>query len=448
MSEAIDMRAQQGRIQQVVADLLSEAKKQGASAAEAGASQSAGLAVNVRLGELETVEHTRDNGLGVTVYFGQRKGNASTSDFSPKALRETVRAACEIARYTTEDDCAGLADAERLAQDPPDLDLYHPWALDTEQAIDLCQRCEAAGRDLDGRISNSEGASVNVHEGVQVYGNSHGFLHGYPYSRHSLSCALIARDDQGMQRDYWYDSQCLPELMAAPESIGETAARRTLSRLSARRLDTRSAPVIFRSDVAPSLLRSLVAGIRGGALYRKASFLLDHLGQPIFPEFVHISEDPLVPQGLGSAPFDGEGVTTSAKDLVRDGVLQTYVLNSYAARKLGMTTTGNAGGVRNLSIDSGDQDLAGLMRQMGEGLVVTEMMGHGLNLVTGDYSRGAAGFWVEKGEIAYPVEEITIAGNLRDMFQGLVAVGNDRDNPGSTKTGSWLIDQMTIAGNS
>ncbi|MEO5342929.1 MAG: metalloprotease PmbA [Gammaproteobacteria bacterium SHHR-1] len=442
----ISMIEQQARIQQIVEDLLKIAKDMGASAAEAGASQDAGLAVNVRLGELETVEHTRDNSLGISVYFGQRKGSASTSDFSPQAIRETVRAACDIARFTTEDPFAGLAEAELMARQVPDLDLYHPWSLDVARASALCLECEDAARGHDPRISNSEGASLNSGSGVHIYGNSHGFIGGYPFSRHSLSCAVVAEDESGMQRDYWYSVDRQGQGLDSPRQIGITAAERTLARLGSRSLSTRQAPVIFRAEVASGLLRSLIGAISGGALYRKASFLLDHLGRPIFPAFVQIEEDPLQPRGLGSAPFDNEGVATRAKALVEGGVLQSYVLDSYAARKLGMQTTANAGGVHNLAIKSGQLDLAGLMREMGTGLLVTEMMGQGVNRVTGDYSRGAAGFWVENGEIAHPVEEITIAGNLRDMYLNLLAVGTDNQLPGSTRTGSWLIGQMTIAG--
>ncbi len=442
----ISMIEQKARIQQIVEDLLKTAREMGASAAEAGASQDAGLSVNVRMGELETVEHTRDNALGISVYFGQRKGSASTSDFSPGAIRETVRAACDIARFTTEDPCAGLAEAQLMATEVPDLDLYHPWALNVEQASEQCLACEDAARGHDARIVNSDGASLNSSTGVHIYGNSHGFSGGYPFSRHSLSCAVVAQDEAGMQRDYWYSVDRLGTELDSPEQIGITAAERTLARLGSRRLKTCSVPVIFRADVAPSLLRSLVGAIRGGALYRKASFLLDQIGQPIFPDFVQIHEDPLKPRGLSSAPFDNEGVATRAKHLVRDGVLETYLLDSYAARKLGLQTTANAGGVHNLTIESGDQDLAGLMRQMGRGLLVTEMMGQGVNPVTGDYSRGATGFWVENGEIVHPVEEITIAGNLRQMFRSLLAVGNDNHLPGSTRSGSWLIESMTVAG--
>lgn len=448
MPEAkISMEERQARILQVVEDLLKEAKKLGADAAEAGASQDSGLTLSVRMGELETVEFNRDNSLGIRLYFGQRKGSASTSDFSAKSIRDTVKAAADIARFTSEDPHAGLADPELLNRNPQDLDLYHPWDIEVAEATRLCLECEEAGRALDPRICNSEGATLSSGSSLHIYGNSNGFLAGYPQSHHSISCALLAGDDQGMQRDYWYSTDRDAKLLKDPAEIGRVAAERTLARLGARGLETQQAPVIFRADVAPSLLRNLTAAIRGGALYRKASFLLDHLGKQILPDFVRIHEDPLKPRALASAPFDREGVATRAKDLVKDGVLQTYILNSYSARKLGMTSTGNAGGVRNLSIECGELDLAGLMRQMGRGLIVTELMGQGVNLVTGDFSRGAAGFWVEDGQIAWPVEEITIAGNLRDIYKGLIAVGNDNQLPGATRTGSWLIESMTIAGN-
>ncbi len=437
----------QGRLEQLVEDLLKEARRQGASAAEAAVSQDAGLTVDVRMGEVETIEHTRDQGIGITVYFGHRKASSSTSDFSPEALREAVRAACNIARFTTEDPCAGLADPERMAVAPiPDLDLYHPWGLSAEQAIEIGIRCETAARDLDPRIDNSDGATLNSHDGLQAYGNSHGFIGGYPSSHHSLSCAVVGRQGDAMQRDYWYSSARSPADLEEPEAIGRKAGERTLARLGARRLSTRQAPVIFQAEMAVSLLRSLVGAISGSNLYRRSSFLLDRLGQPLFPEFVHIHENPLLPRGLASAPFDSEGVATAAKDFVTDGVLKSYALSSYSACRLGMQSTGNAGGVRNLAIDPGEQDLDGLLALMDRGLLVTEMMGSGLNMVTGDYSRGAAGFWVENGEIQYPVEEITIAGNLQQMFAGLVAVGRDEESRGSIRTGSWLLEPMTIAG--
>jgi PmbA protein len=434
------------QLQQTIEDLLREAKVQGASAAEASVGASSGLEVSVRMGEIETVEHTRDNGLGITVYFGHRKGSSSTTDLSPGALRDAVRAACAIARHTQEDRCAHLAAAELMAQDCPDLDLYHPWSIDVERAAELARTCEDAARGLDPRISNSEGASLTTHVGLQVYGNTHGFVGGYPTSRHGLSCAVVAEDEDGMQRDYWWTSARSATDLEDAVRVGERAAERALARLGARQIGTRDAPVLFRAEVAAGLLRSLVSAISGGALYRRASFLLDHLDERIFPEFVRIHEEPRLPRALASAPFDGDGVATRAKDLVSEGVLRTYLLDSYSGCRLGMPTTGNAGGVRNLSIGMGELDRAGMIAALDTGLFVTELMGHGVNSVTGDYSRGASGFWVERGEIQFPVEEITIAGNLKEMFAGLKAVGCDCDFPGSTRTGSWLIDEMTIAG--
>lgn len=440
------MQQRQTQLEQLVDELLAEAKRQGASAAEAGVSSDAGLALTVRMGAPETIEHTRDNGLGITVYFDHRKGSASTSDLSPQALRETVEAACNFAKYTSEDPCAGLADGDLMATDLPDLDLYHPWNLPVDEAIELATRCEAAAREADARIVNSEGATLNTHGGLHVYGNSHGFVAGYPSSRHNLSCAVVGKQDDSMQRDYWYTLARLSGELESPESVGRTAAQRTLSRLGARRITTQQVPVIFQADVAVGLLRSFIGAIRGSALYRKASFLLDHLGEPIFPDFVQIHEEPRLSRGLASAAYDNEGVATRNRSYITDGVLQSYVLDSYAARKLGMQTTGNAGGVRNLRINSGPLDRAGLLKEMGRGLLVTELMGQGLNMVTGDYSRGASGFWVENGEIQYPVEEITIAGNLKEMFMGLQAVGADVETRSSVQTGSWLIDRMMIAG--
>jgi len=438
--------ARQARIEQLVADLLAEAQRQGASAAEAGASYDAGLSLTVRLGEVETIEHTRDNALGVTVYFGQRKASASTSDLGPDAVSETVRAACNIARYTNEDACAGLADPQLMANDLPDLDLDHPWSVTVEEATELATGCEQAGRSTDERIVNSEGATLNTHRGVHVYGNSHGFLAGYPSTRHSLSCALVGQDGASMQRDYWYTVDRRSDRLEASVEVGRKAAQRTLDRLGACKIPTCQAPVIFQADIATGLLRSLIGAIRGASLYRKATFLLDQLGEQIFPDFVRIHENPLLPGALASTAFDNEGVATRARDLVQAGVLSSYVLDSYSARKLGMQTTGNAGGVHNLSIDSGQLDRPALLREMGTGLLVTEVMGQGVNPVTGDYSRGAAGFWVENGEIRFPVEEITVAGNLREMFRQLLAVGSDVETRGSVHTGSWLIENMAIAG--
>jgi PmbA protein len=441
-----DTAARLARLETIVADLLAEAKRCGATAAEAVASSDAGLETTVRLGEVETVEHTRDNGLGITVYFGKRKGSASTSDLSPAAVRDAVSAACAIATHTQEDPCAGLADAERMARDIPDLDLYHPWDIPVEDAVALAVVCEDAARAADPRIVNSEGATVSSHAGIHVYGNSHGFVGGYPTSRHGISCAVVGQEGESMQRDYWWTTARAAAELESAAAVGRRAGERTVARLGARRLSTRQVPVLFSPQLAAGLLRSLTSAISGSSLYRRASWLLDHLDQRIFPDFVRIHEEPLIPRGLGSAPFDGDGVATAAKDLVSEGVLRSYLLDAYSACRLGMQTTGNAGGVRNLRIDMGELDRAGMLKALGTGLFVTELMGHGTNPVTGDYSRGAAGFWVENGELQYPVEEITIAGNFKTMFAGLVAVGNDCDFPGSTRTGSWLIERMTVAG--
>lgn len=433
-------------LQRAVEDLLKEAKAQGADAAEAGVSASTGLSLTVRLGETETIEHTSDHGLGVTVYFGRRKGSANTTDLRPDAIRESVAAACRIARYTSEDPAAGLADPNRMTTDIPDLDLYHPWEIDADRAATVARECEDAARGHDRLISNSEGATLYTQRSSFVYGNSHGFIGGYPTTRHSLSCAVIAQDGDDMQRDYWYDSNRVPDEIDPPDQIGRSAAERALARLNGRKLGTRQCPVLFRADVAPSLLRSLFGAIRGHAVYRKSTFLLDQIGEQIFPNWVEIEEDPLRPRGQASAPFDNEGVATAHRELVKGGILQGYLLDSYAARKLGMESTASAGGVRNASIVSSGQSYEELLQEMGTGVVVTELMGQGMNPVTGDYSRGAAGFWVENGEIRHPVEEITVAGNLRDMYRQLIAVGTDNISPGSIDTGSWLIEQMTVGG--
>lgn len=433
-------------LKQVVEDLLAEARQQGADAAEADVSAQSGLAVTVRLGETETIEHTSDNGLDITVYFGQRKGTASTTDLRPEAIRESVAAACRIARYTSEDPAAGLADPNLLARDVPDLDLNHPWDINAEEAADIARECEDAARAADSRISNSEGATFHTQRSAFIYGNTHGFIGGYPTTRHYLSCAVIAQHGDAMQRDYWYDSSRVSDDLGDPAAIGRRAAERAVARLDGRKLGTRECPVLFRADIAPSLLRTLFGAIRGHAVYRKSTFLLDRVGEQIFPDWVEISEDPLKPRGLGSAPFDNEGVATRHRDLVSGGVLQGYLLDSYAARKLGLQSTANAGGVRNARIASSGESFEQLLKKMDRGVLVTEMMGQGTNMVTGDYSRGAAGFWVEDGEIQYPVEEITVAGNLNDMYRQLVAVGNDDDIPSSHKTGSWLIENLTVGG--
>ena len=436
----------QAQLEALIATILAEAKNQNATAAEAAVSFSNALSVTVRLGEVETLEHHRNRGLAVTVYFNHQKGSASTSDWQPDAIRETVRAACDIAHHTAADPCADLADPDRLAQSIPDLDLYHPWTIDAPQAIELARICEDSALTYDTRIQNSEGANVSSSKSLSVYGNSHDFCSGYPSTRHTVSCSVIGQDDDGMQRDYWYTvARDQAELMSG-EAVGQQAAMRTLRRLGARRLSTRKAPILFAPELARGVFNHFISAIRGGALYRKASFLLDHLGKQIFPEFLTIREQPHLPKALGSAPFDSEGVATQARELVRDGVLQGYVLDSYGARRLGLETTGNAGGVHNLIVEPGEADFEDLLQTMNTGLVVTELMGQGINLVTGDYSRGAAGFWVEDGEIRYPVEEITIAGNLAQMFLDIQAVGNDMDLRSTIRCGSLLIEQMTIAG--
>ena len=435
------------RLTSLVAEVIDEAARQGASAAEAGLSMDQGLSVGVRLGEVETIEHHRSQGLGVTVYFGQRKGSASTTDLRTEALRETVAAACRIAQYAAEDEFAGLPDAELLAKEFPDLDLYHPWALDVEPAIALALECENAARGFHPAITNSEGASLNTYQGLRVLGNSLGFLHGYPSSRHSLSCSVIGQSGDSMQRDDWWTVARDAGDLESAVQVGWKAAERTVRRLGARTLSTRQCPVLFAADVAGGLLGHFIGAIRGGNLYRKSSFLLDCLGKPVFPAFIHLHEQPHLRKALGSAPYDSEGVATRPRDLVKDGILQSYVLSTYSARKLGLQTTGNAGGVHNLILDPGELDLAALLKKMGKGLWVTELMGQGVNLVTGDYSRGASGFWVENGEIQDPVEEITIAGNLRDMYLKILAVGNDVDLRGNTRTGSILVEEMTVAGN-
>jgi PmbA protein len=430
----------------LVANILAEARVRGATAAEAAVSFSSALSVTVRLGEVETLEHHRQRGLGVTVYIGQSRGSASTADWRPEAIRDTVQSACAIARHTATDPCAGLADPDRLAREIPDLDLYHPWPLSVEDGIEMARECEAAALALDPRIRNSEGGSVATHAGLMVYGNSYGFCGGYPTTRHSLSCSVIAQDESGMQRNHWYAVARHHNDLETPVAVGQKAAERALRRLGSRRLGTRQVPVLFSPELARGLIGHFVAAIRGGALYRKASFLLDRLGTPVFPAFVTIRERPHLPKGLASAPFDSEGVATVDRDIVSDGVLRGYVLDSYSARRLGMRTTGNAGGTHNLIVEPGPLAHDELMRQLHTGLWVTELLGHGVNLVTGDYSRGASGFWVESGEIQFPVHEITIAGNLNEMFEGIVTVGNDVDARGGIRCGSLLVERMTVAG--
>ena len=427
-------------------DVLRVAASQGATSAELDLTESHGQSVTVRRGEVETIEYNRDKGLGVTVYLGQRRGHASSADLSREAIEETVRAALSIARHTAEDDCAGLADAGLLAREPWDPDLYHPWSLPVEQAIVIARECEAAALAADARIGNSEGATVSTHASQFVYANSLGFVGGFPATRHSISCSVVAGEGDGMQRDDWYSVARVPTGLEAAEAVGREAGRRAAARLGARRLTTRQCPVLFEAPIAASLLSHFASAASGGSLYRKSSFLLDSLGQQIFSPVVRIRDLAHVPRGLASSPFDDEGVATQDREVVRDGVLEGYFLGSYSARKLGMRSTGNAGGTHNLVLDPTDGDLGQLLALMGSGLLVTEMLGHGLNMVTGDYSRGAAGFWVENGAIAYPVQEITVAGNLKAMFRGIVAAGSDVLVRGPRQCGSILVDEMTVAG--
>jgi PmbA protein len=435
-------------LQGVVSSALEAARRAGATQAEADASLQQGLTVNVRLGAVDTIEYQRDRGLGITVYVGRRKGSASTADLSPAAVAAMVGKAVSIASFTAEDPYAGLADPQALAGDIPDLDLDHPWAIEPAAAVELAQRCEAAGRDVDPRITNSEGASVSTHRAVHVYGNSHGFLAGYPSSSHSVSCALVAQAGTDMQRDYWYAAARDPAELDDIEAIGRRAGARAPPRLGARRLGTRRAPVLFAPDIARGVFGHMVGALRGANQYRRTSFLLDAAGQQILPSFIHIHERPHIPRALASSPFDAEGVATRDRELITGGVLQGYVLGSYAARKLGLQTTGNAGGVHNLIVESDRDALSfeALLARMGTGLVVTELMGQGVNGVTGDYSRGATGFWVEGGAPAFPVEEVTIAGNLRDMYLAIDAIGSDVDTRGALRTGSVLVREMMIAG--
>lgn len=425
---------------------LEQARQHGATAAEAAASQGQGLSVNVRMGEIETIEHTRDRGLVVTVYLGQKMGSASTADYGLASVAEIVEAACNIARHIEDDVCNGLPDVDDLATTFPDLDLYHPWRPSVDDALDAALVCEQAALDWDQRIENSEGASVSTHETLGVYGNSLEFIAENRKTRHGISCSVIGRGEGGMQRDYWYTSARRYEDLEAAAAVGKQAAQRTVRRLSSRRVPTDQVPVLFEAPVAASLLSHLVSAISGSALYRKASFLLDQLEQPVFPDWVRVHEQPLLPRAIGSAAFDGEGVQTRTRDIVSDGVLTGYVLDSYSARRLDLRTTGNAGGVHNLTLVSGTKSLDELVSDMGRGLLVTELIGFGVNPVTGDYSRGAAGFWVDQGEIQFPVDEITIAGNLKQMFKDFSDAGTDVDTRGNVRCGSILINEMTVAG--
>ena len=448
---ADDSRERLERLAASAQQLLARCREHGASQAEVGCSEETGLNVNVRMGAVETVESTRDRGIAVTVYFGHRKGSASTADLREESLAATVEQACAIARHTEDDPAAGLADAALMAQPPdggqfPEFDAWHPWPLDADRAIDLALACETAGRDSEARISNSDGASVGSSASLSVYANSHGFVGRERSTQHSIGCALIAGHGEAMQRDSWYTTALSADDLETPAAVGRHAAQRTAARLAPRSLATGEVPVLFAAEIARSLIGHLLGAVSGGALYRKASFLLDSAGTRIFPDWFAIDELPFLRRGFRSAAFDAEGVATRQSPLVRDGVLQRYVLGSYSARKLGLATTANAGGVHNLQVAANAGDFNALLAGMGRGLLVTELMGQGVNPVTGDYSRGAAGFWVEDGQLAYPVDGVTVAGNLKAMFQSIEAVGSDVDPRSHIQTGSILLGRMTVAG--
>ncbi len=441
-----DSQARLDRLSDLARDLLARARAQGASQAEVSCDEDRGLNVNVRMGAVESVESTRDRSIGITVYFGQRKGSASTADLRAESLEATVAQACAIARHTEDDPASGLADAERMATDAREFDSWHPWRLEADEAVDLALACEAAGRDADPRIANSDGASASTGESIGVYANSHGFLGRERDTHHSISCALIAGEGEDMQRDGWYSLALAREDLETPAAIGRRAAERTLARMQPRTLPTGTLPILFHAEVARSLFGHLLGAVSGSALYRGASFLLDSVGTHVLPDWCVVRERPFLMRGMRSSAFDAEGVATRESDLVRDGILQRYILGSYSARKLCLQSTGNAGGVFNLEVAANADGLDALVRDMGTGLLVTELMGQGVNAITGDYSRGAAGFYVENGEIAYAVDGITIAGNLREMLRGIEAIGSDVDLRSHLRVGSILVGRMTVAG--
>lgn len=434
-------------VKTAISDLIKLSRQHGATAAEAVISKSKGITVSSRCKELENIEFNQEGALGITVYVGKNKGSASTADLSHSALEQTVKAAIDIAKYTSEDEFSGLVDADELATDTPDLDLFHPHELAPEQAIELCIEAEKHAFAHDERVQNSDGASLSSYQGFKVYGNSLGFVEGYPSTRHSLSCSVIAEQNGEMQRDYAYTVDREFNKLLTPEVVGKKAAENAVSMLNPQKLSTMQTPVLFHAEIASSLFGHLVSGISGGSLYRKSSFLMDSIGEQLFPEFLTISERPHILKGLASNPFDSEGVTTKDREIIEAGVLTTYLLTGYSARKMGLKTTGHAGGIHNWLVSHTEPDLAAMLKKMGKGLLVTELMGQGVNTVTGDYSRGAAGFWVENGEIQFPVSEVTIAGNLCDMFKQMVAIGGDIERRGAVQTGSILIENMQLAGN-
>jgi len=446
LDSATMIEPDENQLRQTVESVLAEALKLGVDQVEAAVSHDIGLSVTARLGDVENLEYTNDRGLGVTVYHGSKKGSASTSDFSLEALRETVTKASTFAKYTAADKCAGLADAERMASELPDLELAHPWQIDADAAIETALCCEDSARSYDERIRNSEGATVATSSGVRAYGNSHGFIGSFPRTSHSISCSVVGESDGEMERDYHYSSARDASDLEAPEAIGETAARKTVGRLGSRKIKTTKAPVLYAPEIARGFVGHVIGAIAGVAQYRRSSFLLGAAGEKIFPDFFQLQERPHIPKGMASVPYDAEGVATADRDIVVNGVLEGYVLSSYSARRLGLESTGNAGGAHNLIVPGNADDMASIMKSMQTGLLVQELIGQGVNSVTGDYSRGAVGYWIENGEIAFPVHEVTIAGNLRELYQKIVAIGNDQDLRGGIRCGSLLVDEMTIAG--
>ncbi len=435
-------------LQETAETVLKLAKKYGASDAELSLNKGSGLSVEIHKTNVDKLEYHRDQGLNLSVYIGKHTGSASTGDLSPAAIEDTVKAACNIAKYTEEDKYTGLADADMMATDIHDLDLYHPWDLTAEQAIAVATECETAALEHDARIINSDGASISTYSGIGLIANSHGFMGSSPSSRHTLSCSVIGQEigEEAMQRDYWYSTTRVNAELESAQHVGKKAAEKTLARLMSKQISTRQTNVLYSPEMARSLIGHFTSAVAGGAQYRKSTFLLDSIDEKVFPDFIHLHEQPHIKRGFGSGYFDKEGVATSNRDLVVDGVVQNYIMSSYSARQLGLKSTANSGGTHNLTLDSTGQDFDELLKVLGTGLFVTELIGSGVNNITGDYSRGAAGFWVENGEIQFPVEEVTVAGNLKDMFNNIVAVGTDVDLRGGTRTGSILVEGMVVAG--
>jgi PmbA protein len=446
MSTNTELSDNREELTRIIDSVLTQAKAMGASQAEADIGVGSGLSANVRKGEIDKMEYERDKGLSITVYIDGQKGNSSTSDFSEDAIKQSVAAAIGIAKYASRDEYAGLVEPELMATEFPDLDLHHPWDISPEAAIDLAIECEQSAFDADKRISNSDGSVVSTYSGLNLYGNTNNFINGWSWSSHTIDCTVIAEDNNGMQRDGWYSKARDYKDLQSTKEISQEAARRTVAKLGSRKLKTCQAPVIFEAPIASGLFSAFITAISGGSLYRRASFLLDKKGEKVFADHINISEQPFIKKALGSAPFDNDGVATREHDIIKNGILQEYILSGYSARKLGLQTTGNAGGVHNLVVEPGKDSLDDLIKKMGTGLLITDMIGFGVNQITGDYSRGASGFWVEDGELVYPVEEITVAGNLVDMYKNIISIGNDVDPRGNILTGSILMDTMTIAG--